>query len=91
MRSASGRPGMTAVSKGLRRAPPPDGPVGSRVRRMGWPAALAPSNSLMACAESRGDSYVTKAVPSERPARSYFISSLTMGPMRLKRPCWVVS
>jgi hypothetical protein len=54
---------------------------------MGWPAALAPSNSLMASAASRLDSYVTKAVPSERPARSYLISRLMSGPMREKRPC----
>ena len=54
---------------------------------MGCPAALAPSYSLMASAASRLDSYVTKAVPSERPARSYFISRLMSGPMREKRPC----
>jgi hypothetical protein len=84
MRSASGRPGTTAVSNGFRR-----GPLGMSVSRMGWPAALAPSNSLIAWTASRWDSYVTKAVPSERPARSYFMSSLTMGPMRVKRPCYL--
>jgi hypothetical protein len=57
-----------------------------RVSRIGWPAALAPSNSWMAWAASRWDSYVTKAVPSDRPARSYFMSSETSGPMREKRP-----
>jgi hypothetical protein len=75
------------VSNGLRLPDEADGPLGRSVRRMGWPAALAPSNSLMASAASRLDSYVTKAVPSERPARSYLISRLMSGPMREKRPC----
>ena len=51
MRSKRLRPGLTAVSNGLR---VPDrvvgfaGAEGMRARRMGWPWALAPSNSRMA-------------------------------------------
>lgn len=52
------------------------------------PAALAPSNSLIASLASWCDSYVTKATPSERPARSYISFRLWIGPIRLKRP-WI--
>lgn len=57
MRSKRLRLGLTAVSKGLRVAVPrprvasmveDDEASGRRVRRMGWPFALAPSNSRIA-------------------------------------------
>lgn len=69
-------PGLTAVSKGLRpavalpRIKSTLGAVGSNVRRIGWPAAFAPSNSRIARFAEEIVAYVTKAVPEERPARS---------------------
>ena len=77
MRSKRLRPGRVAVSNGLRGAIKsplaplrPDGPEGSKVRRMGWPAALAPSNSRMARSAAEMLLYETYAVPDERPALS---------------------
>lgn len=94
MRSKRLRPGIIAVSKGLRTAgarPRPRllfwstieaaGAVGMRVRLMGWPCAFAPLNSRMACWASRMDVYVTKAVPEERPARSKRSESEDTGPI----------
>ena len=91
MRSKRLRPGLTAVSKGLRVAVPRPriksmlGAVGRRVRRMGWPAAFAPSNSRMARLAEEMLEYVTKAVPEERPARSKRMETEVTGAMRVKR------
>ena len=69
-------PGLMAVSNGLRAAVALPriksmlGAVGSSVRRIGWPAAFAPSNSRIARFAEESEAYVTKAVPVERPARS---------------------
>lgn len=94
MRSKRLRPGLIAVSKGLRtagaRARPrllfwsdieAAGAVGMRVRLIGWPCAFAPLYSRMACWASRMDVYVTKAVPEERPARSKRRESEDTGPI----------
>ena len=40
------------------------------MRRIGWPAAFAPSNSRIARFAEEMEAYVTNAVPEERPARS---------------------
>ena len=91
MRSKRLRPGLTAVSKGLRGAVPRPriksvlGAVGRRVRRIGWPAAFAPSNSRMARLAEEMLGYVTKAVPEERPARSKRMEMEVTGAMRVKR------
>lgn len=60
------------MSNGLRGRPAgaADGAVGTRVRRMGWPFALAPSKLRIAVFAEERDSYVTNAVPDDRPARS---------------------
>jgi len=56
MRSKRLRPGFCAVSNGFRLPTVRLGAVGMRVRRMGWPLALAPSNSRMARRASERDS-----------------------------------
>ena len=84
-------PGLTAVSKGLRpavalpRIESTLGAVGSSVRRMGWPAAFAPSNSRIARSAEEVEAYVTKAVPEERPARSNRRDRDVTGAIRLNR------
>ena len=83
MRSSRLREGYCTRSK----REPPDGGAslgcagGRRVKRIGWPLALAPSNCLIASEASSFRSYVTKAVPSDRPARSYRSCNLTTGPI----------
>jgi hypothetical protein len=54
---------------------------------MNLPFAFAPSNSLIALFASWAVSYVTYAMPSERPARSYVSDRFNTGPIRLKRSC----
>ena len=84
-------PGFTAVSKGLRpavalpRVKSTLGAVGSSVRRIGWPAAFAPSNSRIARFAEEMEAYVTKAVPEERPARSNRRDRDVIGAIRVNR------
>lgn len=84
-------PGLMAVSKGLRpalalpRIKSTLGAVGSRVRRIGWPAAFAPSNSRIARLAEEVEAYVTKAVPEERPARSKRRDRDLTGAIRVNR------
>ena len=79
------------MSKGLRpavalpRIKSTLGAVGSRVRRIGCPAAFAPSNSRIARFAEDMEAYVTKAVPAERPARSKRRDRDVTGAIRVKR------
>ena len=55
------------------------------MRRIGWPAALAPSNSRIARFAEEMEAYATKAVPEERPARSNRRDRDVTGAIRVNR------